>query len=153
MANQIILNEIQTDPNGHGYGSFIPVGNPTVEDIHKNPTQQAVNAAIATLFNAQTETVPVTAVSGNIIARIVTPGKLLSLTAEQRDAIESLRSYENVDPNDPDLEAFFITVFGNPSAQHTDLISKRTKLISPAERLGLKFVQPGHIAMARASGV
>ncbi len=147
----LIQKEITTDTNGIGYSGFFPAGGPFSDDeIHKDPFQQAANVAIANLLNIQQISKPVTSIDPKLILRSISVARINKLSDIEIQKLNLILENINLDPNDPGLESLFKTLFGDASAEVTDLIGKRTKLISPAENIGIKGnVSPGWVAMAR----
>lgn len=151
----IIESEITTDLLGLGYAAYIPSGSPTVDQIHKEPIQQAANQNIADKFNALDtgRKINIIALQPKDIFGAMVSSEVDVVTGDNVGKLGWILNQQSINPFDPVTVQIFKSAFGVGSVTLVNLNALRFKVITRAEELFLPFIKPGWVAMARSKGV
>jgi len=140
MREQDIRDELDNDPNAHGYAAIIGVA---------GPDDEAVNLALAAELNLADIARNKATMTRQEVLDAVDDAELLAIV----DAVDianiwGVLASDAIDPFGL-AQQVFVGAFGGASQTITDLATARAELISRATELSLGFVKPGHVQMAR----
>jgi hypothetical protein len=150
---QTIYDEITVDPLALGYAALITTPGVTIEGIHKDPVQQAINQSLADKLNALDTGIARQRISipKNEIIAAFDPTEIDAVTAANAAKINWLP--DDVNPNDQATRQILANAFGGASQTVANLLALENETISRATELGLNTVLPGWVAAARCRGL
>ena len=140
MREQEIRDELDNDPNGHGYAAIIGGAGP--DDI-------AVNQLLTDELNLADISRNRANLTRDEIVNSIDPAELTALTnAVQAANVWGVIGEQGADPFGI-AQQIFVDAFGPGSVTVLALQALRIEQISRGTELGLGKVKPGHVQMAR----